>query len=224
MRGLQTVSVVDALIASVRERVLNGEIDPGRGLTEQDVATEYEVSRPTARSAITHLVADGLLRRESHKPAYVPVLSEADVRDLFLVRTPLELEVVRVLAATRSAPRDAAKAVDDLAGIGPERPHSEFVEADLGFHRALVAAVGSYRLSRVYQALSGEIHLSMVQSRHALGRERIVSEHCGVLGAIEAGEAESAMVLMRSHLDGACAALAEKLAGMPPHPPELVET
>jgi len=212
MGRLQTVSVVDALIASLRERVLNGGIDPGHGLTEQDVADEYEVSRPTARSAITHLVAEGLLRREAHKPAYVPVLSEADVRDLFLVRTPLELEVVRVLAGRRSAPAQAGKAVDDLAAIGPERPHSEFVEADLGFHRALVAAVDSPRLGRVYGALSGEIHLSMVQSRHALGRERIVAEHCGVLGAIEAGDADRAAALMRSHLDGACAALAAKLA------------
>jgi DNA-binding GntR family transcriptional regulator len=223
MRGLQTVSVVDALTSSLRERVLDGAIDPGRGLTEQDLASEYEVSRPTARSAITHLVADGLLRREAHKPAYVPVLSQADVRDLFLVRTPLELEVVRVLAGTRTAPADAGKAVGDLAAIGPERPHSAFVEADLGFHRALVAAVGSARLSRVYQALSGEIHLSMVQSRHALGRERIVAEHCGVLGAIEAGDAERAMTLMRSHLDGACAALADKLAGMPSRAAELIE-
>ena len=43
--------------------------------------------------------------------------------DLFLVRTPLELEVVRwCSAATKSAPPDAGKAVDDLAAIGPERP------------------------------------------------------------------------------------------------------
>jgi DNA-binding GntR family transcriptional regulator len=224
MGRLQTVSVVDALVSSLRDRVLDGAIDPGRGLTEQDLATEYEVSRPTARSAITYLVTEGLLRRDAHKPAYVPVLSEADVRDLFLVRTPLELEVVRVLAGRRFAPEDAAKAVDDLAAIGPERPHSAFVEADLGFHRALVAAVDSPRLGRVYQALSGEIHLSMVQSRHALGRERIVSEHCGVLGAIKEGEADRAMTLMRSHLDGACAALAEKLAGMPSTEGELVET
>jgi DNA-binding GntR family transcriptional regulator len=58
-------------------------------------------------------VAEGLLRRESHKPAYVPVLSEADVRDLFLVRTPLELEVVRVLAATRSPAETTAVRTPD---------------------------------------------------------------------------------------------------------------
>ena len=82
----------------------------------------------------------------------------------------------------------------------------------MGYRRGWVASVDSPRLGRVYQALSGEIHLSMVQSRHALGRERIVAEHCGVLGAIKEGEADRAMTLMRSHLDGACAALAAKLA------------
>jgi DNA-binding GntR family transcriptional regulator len=120
-------------VTAARNRAADGAIDPGRGLTEQFLATEHEVSRPTARSAITYLVAEGLLRRDTHKPADVPVLSEADVRDLFLVRTPLEREVVRLLAGRPFAPEDAAKAVDDLAAIGPERPHSAFVEADPGF-------------------------------------------------------------------------------------------
>jgi DNA-binding GntR family transcriptional regulator len=90
--------VVDALTSSLRAKVLDGQIDPGVGLGETDVATEYEVSRPTAKAAIAALVAEGLLRREAHRSAQVPTLSRADVEDLFLVRVPLELEVVRLLA------------------------------------------------------------------------------------------------------------------------------
>src|SRR4051794_25738365 len=168
MKGLKTVSVVDALSASLRSRVLDGDIDPGVGLTETEVATEYEVSRPTAKAAITHLVQEGLLRREAHHPARVPTLSRHDVEDLFLVRMPLELEVVRRIAG-QSIPPEAADAVRDLAAVAPIARHSEFVEADLRFHRVLVAAVDSPRLNRMYRALSGEIHLSMVQSRYALG-------------------------------------------------------
>ena len=63
MKGLKTVSVVDALTTSLRSRVLDGQIDAGVGLTETDVATEYEVSRPTAKTAISQLVQEGLLRR-----------------------------------------------------------------------------------------------------------------------------------------------------------------
>ena len=58
--------------------------------------------------------------------------------------------------------------------------------------------------------LSGEIHLSMVQSRYALGRDRIVAEHGGVLAALRQGDAALAEKLMRAHLDGARDALADR--------------
>jgi len=209
VKGLNTVSVVDALTASLRSRVLDGQIDAGVGLTETDVANEYEVSRPTAKTAISQLVQEGLLRREAHKSAHVPSLSRADVEDLFLVRMPLELEVVRRVAGT-VIPQDAADAVTDLANVPTEAGHSKFVEADLRFHRALVRAVDSPRLTRLYQVLSGEIHLSMVQSRYALGRDRIVAEHSGVLQALMKGDAELAETLMRAHLEGARDALADQ--------------
>ena len=98
MPKLQTVSLVDALATTLRARVLDGLIEPGSGLTENDVAAEYDVSRPTAKTAITMLVQEGLLRREPHKSARVPALSRADVEDLFLVRVPLELGVVALIA------------------------------------------------------------------------------------------------------------------------------
>ena len=215
MKGLKTVSVVDALTTSLRARVLNGDIDAGFGLTETDVASEYEVSRPTAKTAISQLVQEGLLRREAHKSAHVPSLSREDVEDLFLVRMPLELEVVKLVAG-QPIPQAAADAVQDLARVAGDAGHSEFVEADLRFHRELVRAVNSPRLTRMYQALSGEIHLSMVQSRHALGRDRIVAEHGAVLAALTAGDGVLAESLMRAHLEGARDALAERFDSLEP--------
>jgi DNA-binding GntR family transcriptional regulator len=214
---LKTVSVVDALTASLRSRVLDGHIDAGVGLTETDVANDYEVSRPTAKTAISQLVQEGLLRREAHRSAHVPSLSRADVEDLFLVRIPLELEVVRRIAGT-AIPQAAADAVTELTNVPTEAGHSRFVEADLRFHRALVGALDSPRLNRLYQALSGEIHLSMVQSRHALGRDRIVAEHSGVLDALVQGDAELAETLMRAHLEGARDALADRFDTINPAP------
>lgn len=216
MKGLKTVSVVDALTSSLRARVLDGEIDPGVGLTENDVANEYEVSRPTAKTAINQLIQEGLLRREAHKSARVPTLSREDVEDLFLVRMPLELEVVRLIVG-HEIPAAAADAVADLAAVAEGAGHSAFVEADLGFHRALVRAVDSPRLTRLYRALSGEIHLSMVQSRYALGRDRIVAEHAAVLEALKKGDAAQAESLMRAHLEGARDALGRQFDRMAAH-------
>ena len=213
MTTLQTVSVVDALTDTLRARVLDGHLAPGATLVEADIATEFGVSRPTVRSAISLLVHEGLLRRQAHKSAHVPVLSRADVEDLFLVRIPLEIGVVSAVVAQGPPPLGAGRAVAVLSAVPDDAPHSVFVDADLDFHRALVSSVASPRLSRLYAALSGEIHLSMVQSRYVLGRDRIAREHREVLEALEAGDAGLAEARMRAHLEGACEALASSLGG-----------
>ncbi|GDY30130.1 GntR family transcriptional regulator [Gandjariella thermophila] len=201
---LSTVSVVDALVTSLRDRVLNGELRPGTTLAENEIASAYGVARPTAKSAISALVYQGLLHRDANKPATVPRLGRHDIEDLFLVRMPLELEVIRLLSDLGNVPfHEAERAVADLGHLEPSTSHSTFVEADLRFHQVLVDAVGSPRLSRLYRTIQGEIHLCMVQTRHTLGRRRIAAEHGAVLEALRAGDTNQAVQRMREHLDGA---------------------
>jgi DNA-binding GntR family transcriptional regulator len=210
---LSTVSVVDALMSSLRDRVLDGQIPPGSTMTEAEIATAYGVSRPTARSALTALVQEGLLHREANKRTCVPRLSRDDVEDLFLIRIPLETEVVRILIARDAVPvAEAARAVADLEHLDATASHGAFVEADLRFHQSLVDALGSPRYDRLYRQIRGEVHLCMVQTRHTLGRERIVTEHSAVLDAMRAGDADEAVRRMRDHLDGACRSLRQVFA------------
>ena len=91
-------------------------------------------------------------------------------------------------------------------------PTSRFIAADLRAHQILVDQYGSPRLSRLYESLLDEIHLCMIQSRYALGRERIAHEHANVLEHILAGDSERATEAMRSHLQGAAEALAHAIA------------
>ena len=47
----------------LRQRIVDGHWEPGRRLpSEQELATEYGVSRPTVRSAVARLVDSGMLR------------------------------------------------------------------------------------------------------------------------------------------------------------------
>lgn len=210
---LSTVSVVDALAASLRDRVLDGQIAPGSTMTEAEIATAYGVSRPTARSALTALVHEGLLYREANKRACVPRLSGEDIEDLFLIRIPIETEVVRLLMERGAVPvTAAARAVADLEHLDADASHGAFVEADLRFHQCLVDALGSPRYDRAYRLIRGELHLSMVQTRHTLGRERIVAEHTAILDAMRSGDIDEAVRRMHDHLDGACRSLQQVFA------------
>ncbi|HEX5598220.1 MAG TPA: GntR family transcriptional regulator [Micromonosporaceae bacterium] len=214
---LTTVTVVDALVAAVRARILDGDLPPGTVLAEVRVARDYRVSRPTAKAALRQLVEQGLLRHDPHHPARVPALAAVDITDLFQIRTPLELVAIEQVAprvAQRAGSlRGMVVAVHELRELDTEATHSQFVAADLRFHRELVDLAGSSRLSRIYAGLQGEIHLCMVQTRVALGRERIVHEHARILHALQQGDAVSAGDLMRAHLDGARAALLARFGG-----------
>ena len=210
MPRLQTVSVVDALAATLRAGVLDGVPAAGAPLAETDVAARYGVSRPTAKAALAALAHEGLLRRTANRPAHVPRLTAADVRDVYRVRIPLELEVVRHVAERRPL-AGAALAVARLRDLPADPPASAFVTADLAFHRSLVEAVASPRLERVYGLLLGEIHLSMVQAERAVGRERITDDHTGILESLQAGDAAEAGRRMRTHLEHSRDALAELL-------------
>jgi DNA-binding FadR family transcriptional regulator len=113
---------------------------------------------------------------------------------------PLELQMVRRVIDLRLDPPDAEAAVLDLRRMGDNVPPSRFVEADLRFHRSLAESIGSPRFSRLYRAIQGELHLSMVQSKPARGAELISSEHGSILEAIRRGDREKALDLMESHL------------------------
>jgi DNA-binding GntR family transcriptional regulator len=185
--------------------------EPGISITEGDVASRWGVSRPTAKNAIDMLVYDGFLRREPNKPAYLPKITEADVVDLFGARIPLELEIVRRVAAQQDVPQPAAFHVFAMGQFKGNEPIHTFVEVDLGFHLALLESVDSPRLTRLYRVLQGEIHLTMVQSRRVLGASRVHDEHGSILEACRHGNLETAEKMMFDHLNNACEEIAKKL-------------
>lgn len=207
-------SLTDALYASIRKRIVNGEIPQGEKLTEVRLATEYNVARPTAKAALERLTANGLLRRTAHKTAVVPLLDQDEIRDLFFSRVTIEKAAVSALAVTGEVPADAARAQVAIEYAARDRLFEDQVEADIAFHSALVSAVGSRRLSRMHELILGEVHLTMGQykAHRKAAPSTVASEHAAILEAIRAGDASTAADRMAYHLDQAQSRLLTTLA------------
>ena len=80
---------------------------------------------------------------------------------------------------------------------------TEVVEAALGFHRGLIEAVESPRLTRVFGSLEAELRLCFAQMKQGHGglpADRTI-EHRQILDAIARRDAEEATAIMRRHLD-----------------------
>ena len=202
---IAAVSIVDAVASDLRSRIFAGELGSGDALTETEVASAYDVARPTAKAAIEKLVAEGLLDRGTHKTARVVELGPHSVRDIYLARAYLESEVLRRLARAGDVP---AAAVQSGAPL-------DVVEPDMRFHTSLIDAVGNERISRMYRSLVGEVRLCMVriQSLHLLDTALIQAEHQKILELIEAGDGEGAAELLDEHLGRARERLVAAMGG-----------
>jgi len=196
----------DAIYSALRISVLGQSIAPGESVTESAVALRFGVARPTAKTAIERLVAEGLLRREKHQTARVPRLSRDDIVDLFDSRAIVESAAVTALATGGALPAEALTAHRSLlAGVTLDGTHAGFATHDIAFHRALVAGQPSPRLARMHGLLMGEIELCIgqVQANHLLTAAEVGAQHQGILDAVTAGDADLAARLTREHIAGA---------------------
>ncbi|MDJ0336241.1 GntR family transcriptional regulator [Salinibacterium sp. G-O1] len=199
MMSIDNTVLPGAIYDELRASIITQQDAPGSTLTESAVAERFAVARPTARLAIERLVADGLLRREPHHAARVPLLSRDDIVDLFYNRAIVEAEAAAALASSATVPPAAVAANSAL------RTDPDFARHDIAFHRAIVASQPSLRLSKMHDLLMGEIELCIgqVQSAHLISANDICGQHEAILDAIGAGDAEGASTLMREHIHGA---------------------
>lgn len=192
----------DAIYSALRSAIVSQAIPPGTSVTESAAALRFGVARPTAKTAIERLVADGLLRREMHQTARVPRLSRDDIVDLFDSRTIVEGAAVGALATGGTLPAEALAAHRSL--LADAHASNDFATHDIAFHRALVAGQPSPRLARMHALLMGEIELCIgqVQANHLLTATEVGAQHQGILDAVTAGDADRAASLTRDHIAG----------------------
>jgi DNA-binding GntR family transcriptional regulator len=198
---LRRESTAQQVASVLRELIVTGGLPSGAHLREAALAQQLGVSRNTVREAVQILVSDGLVRREMHRGAYVAELTEDDVRDLFRVRRLVELTAVREIAGSketgplREALRSLAVAVDsgDRYAIS---------EADLEFHRRLVALMDSERLGALYDGVDAEMQLGIARATPAtVDAATLLKDHKAILAALERGDAEAAAKRLERHLD-----------------------
>lgn len=206
-------TLADSLSEALRKQIISGEVPPGIKLTEAWVAARFEVARPTAKASLDRLTAEGLLRRGPRRSSVVPKLSSDDVNDIYFSRGPVESTAVRSLAERADVPPEADRALTLMRVAAEHRDHSGHTEADVDFHRALVAAISSPRLQRMHQTVMGEAQLCIAQVRTAASVDlaALTDSHAAILDAIRAGDADAAAKALYADLEGCRLALLDDI-------------
>jgi DNA-binding GntR family transcriptional regulator len=211
--ALARTTTVDTLAAALRERIMAGELEPGSRLIERDLVEHYEVSRGTVRAALQELEHDGLVTVATHRGAFVRQLDKQGLRELFELRTALELESAhRALAANGGKlPPEVHEAVERLAAACErKRPSWERISAaHRDLHESIVHAGASPRIEAAYRALTQELTLFLLALRPVWTPAEMAEHHRKLARGLE----KEGPPALRRHLEEGQAAVIEGLPG-----------
>ena len=185
----------------LRAAITLNEIPPGSRLTQTSLAEQLGVSRMPVRDAISDLVAEGFAEALPTGGAVVTGLSSDDMRAVYAVRAPLEVEATRWVASNPDADlREIDRILTVRRELGAGGPQTLW-DLDRDFHWAIYNAAGNRFLTAALAPLWSQISRIMFAVHTVLDYGEVAwSEHAAIADAIRAGDVEEAERVRRAHI------------------------
>jgi DNA-binding GntR family transcriptional regulator len=214
-------SAADRAYAYVKEQILARRFGPQELLSEGQLAEAVGASRTPVREALLRLESEGLVQLLPKRGALVLPVTVDEMADVMETRRLIETYAVRRVLTRRAQPaliplldghlrdmRDAMRA-HDLAA---------YVQADRGFHLAIVAATGNGIITSLYRSLrERQLRMGTVNLLDDAGTtvdparmRTTVAEHERIRDALRDGSVRAVTEAVTAHLDHAEATLARR--------------
>lgn len=192
----------------VRNRIIDGTLEPGSRVREREVADELGVSRIPIREAFPRLEAEGFLRTLPRRGAVVAPMEREDIVELFDVRASLEVLAAR-LAAQRCAEGISGvpleTALDAAERAVAEGDGWQIAIATSEFHDVILEIAANSLLQGLMRPVQGRVlrlfHISSDTDDHDMHRE-----HRELCEAIVRGQVARAEALALAHVENSRAA------------------
>ncbi|MCP1335752.1 GntR family transcriptional regulator [Futiania mangrovi] len=209
-------TLADQAREQLRAAIMAGRFDPGAKLTIRSVAKALDISLTPAREALYGLVSEGTLDLGANGTVFVPVLDEARVRELLVIRLALEgaaaREAVKHLNA-RALGR--IRALNDrLVGADAARDYKALMRLNWEFHFAIYGLAGMPALVRMIEGcwLKTGSYLNVLYPAYG-GSDRGVQNHADIIAALEAGDGDRLAAAVQADIETASNALLVAIRG-----------
>jgi DNA-binding GntR family transcriptional regulator len=193
-------SVADRIANSLREAIRKGALADGTELNQVSLSEHFGVSRIPVREALRALEAEGWITAPTHYRAFVQGLSIDQIDQIFDIRALLEAHLIG-----KAIPQINASCLADLrercAAMDRMRDHDQWLAANRGFHRVLLAPSGATMIIDLIEQLSSQVE-RYLRLRRA-GRDRQVAagiEHRAIVRAVKERDIVQARKLLRAHI------------------------
>ncbi|MFB6468160.1 GntR family transcriptional regulator [Cytobacillus sp. Hz8] len=198
-----TLSTRDYIYESLLEDILQMTLEPGKSLSEKEVAEVFHVSRTPVREAFLRLEKEGLLEIFPQKGSFVSLIDYSLVEEAQFMREQLELAVMKL--ACESFPN--AELINLETNLKKqeiyvrEKDSKELFNLDEEFHYIFFKGCKKERVWDNIQAMN--LHFKRVRVLRLVSDyswENIIKDHMLIYQAVVDKDSERAQDIMHRHL------------------------
>lgn len=194
--------IADAVFASLRRAIVRHELPPDFHLSVPAIAAHFGTSRSPVHEAVKRLVQEGLATEFPRRGAFVTSYSPPALVPLYELRVALEGFAAGLAAerAGKTAIGQMRKVLEEEAEAIRRDDMERHIEADMAFHRLVVAAAANPVLEEMVESLYRRIRSAMVSRIVPTGPEQALEDHASVFRAIERHDAAGATQAAKAHV------------------------
>jgi DNA-binding GntR family transcriptional regulator len=180
-------------------RIIRGEIEPGKRLRDSDLAEELGVSRTPVREALLRLEREGFIVAQKHLGFTVKRLQESEIHEVYPLIRLLEC------AALDSEPLPCPAKLRELRELGDSLKEEgsdplRRIELDAAWHGALLEGARNQHLVRILS----DLKRILLRYEYAFMRDdelvsESVAEHDSITLALGRGDRREAVRLLGAH-------------------------
>lgn len=189
---------------SLKENIMNLQLEPGRSLSESEIVEWYELSRTPVREVIMKLKDIHLIEVIPQKGTYISLIDLDLVREGIFVRSILEKEVLR--KACDGIDDSYIKELDMNIFeyeyiVDNEEAKTEKHNLDKKFHQIIFDSVGMSNIWDSIQKLSTHYNRVRLLSELKKSDRNILEDHKKILGIIKDKKKNEVDEIVRHHVE-----------------------
>jgi DNA-binding GntR family transcriptional regulator len=196
----------ERIYRTLRDRICLLEYPPGTRLSEEELASEFEISRTPVRRVLARLESEGLIEA---RHGVGTIVTDIEIEELAQVYH-LRLELAELIGRLSPIPRSAAdldrlrKLIARYDTISHTPDHKAFARLNMEFFAEISAMTGNQPLREISERLYFQTSRIVLK---LLPRLNLAEEFAAfrremedILGAMEIGDLESVGYIRRSHI------------------------
>lgn len=201
--GIARRSLHLELVERIRPLIVNGQLVPGSKVPEKHLCEQFNVSRTPMREALKVLAAEGLVRLEPNRGAWVAAVTIEEVKEVFPILGVLEAlsgELACNLISDTEV-QEVRRLHDSMVRSYNDRDLAAYFKKNQEIHHAILLAANNHTLTNSCEVLSARMQRARYVANMSDERwSAAVDEHVQIIETLEARDGKKLSNVLIEHM------------------------